>query len=176
MTDRATYLRTRKATLRAQRKCVDCRAALHPDDGTRCHKCRDRHRAAGRARWADPDVKAHERERRRMLRAERAAIGCCRHCGKAPAAQGVAWCDECRHRNKRYAILPAGRVPSLALAIRPPAAVVPMATIAIAIHAPRRPVRAAIVHPGPPPGWTLADDIREELLALSELVAMRKVS
>lgn len=36
-------------------------------------------------------------------------------------------------------------------------------------------LRAALHVNEPPPGWTVEEDIREELLAESELVAMRKV-
>ncbi|MDE0175503.1 MAG: hypothetical protein OYH76_18340 [Defluviicoccus sp.] len=91
-----------------------------------CGLCREKHRAADKARRArnrgkpyggrDPDKRRRaERARDRRRRLARQDAGLCTQCGRAPAADGRAVCEPCREARRareraRYAARRANRV------------------------------------------------------------------
>lgn len=149
----------------AAHRCVDCTAEIPAGaTGVRCPghaeaariRERDRRRRSNQA-----DASKAQRERRARLRAQQL----CPTCGSARDDDHVL-CSICR----RDARLRAAGVTRIAAGPRKP-------TMRASKY--RKLVQHRVLSPPapqqPPPGWTLEADLREELLALSELVALRKV-
>lgn len=108
MSERSEYFRARRARLRADRKCIQCRAGLMDGDGVRCLECSEAHRHDERARWHEPGYQRRQSARRARRMRDLVAKRLCTCCGKAAPTDDRAWCDGCLQRNKVYAVLGAG--------------------------------------------------------------------
>lgn len=109
--------RVRKEGLKSEKKCVDCKADLEPDDGVRCRECavkdydrsklaRDRAKKEGKCYDCKGDLtsddgircsKCAEKHRGYMRTSlERAKEkGICTSCHVNPAKEGMATCEGC---------------------------------------------------------------------------------
>ena len=104
-------LRRNTAGRIAQGLCPRCGKAPPAPDRSLCEPCAEKQNRATRARHArlraagkprqDPErAQAYERERYRRLSAAHAAHGLCKHCGKAPAAEGRTACEPCAEKRR----------------------------------------------------------------------------
>ncbi len=139
-------------------QCVDCKAAL-PDHtaSVRCVTCKSR-QLESQTRYLKTERGRKFNTRLGDVRAQRRKAGLCSRCGGARDSK-LLLCLLCNHKlglNRRgvsgvAAVLPV-RMPTIR----------------------HRSLRTSTLVT--PRGWTVEADIREELLALSELVALRRVS
>ena len=110
--ERERHLR-RTEERRAQGLCMKC-WNRRPAPGRKvCESCREKGRAAERARYAKGKAEGRPyggrnpehrrrmaRERNRRRRRERRAAGLCTHCGESPATCGGAVCGTCREARR----------------------------------------------------------------------------
>lgn len=94
----ATWIAKRRAARRAARECIQCGAALAPDDITRCEWCCERARAAHcknrRKRRAQTNA-SNKRRRARYL-----AEGRCAQCGEMNPRAPMWMCEPCGARQQ----------------------------------------------------------------------------
>ena len=109
-TDLARFHR-RNEGRRAAGLCLKCGKTEPAPERTLCEPCREKRRAADRARTArlraegkprrDPErAKRYERERSRRQHAERKAAGICTKCGRAPARPERTTCEPCAEKHR----------------------------------------------------------------------------
>lgn len=156
--------------------CVWCEAELQDGDSVTCGTCTARDLNGKRRRGQTPRGRKLAAARSERDRTKRMSRGQCMYCTK-PRVDGHRMCVA--HRNKHRAAQRTYRARKAGVVA--PARQLELAGVLAVAVGPRMPMKRAphkILTPivvTAPPGWTLEADIREELLALSELVALRKV-
>lgn len=140
------------ATRRRARLCIDCGARLRRDDGVRCARHAARASKAALAWQRRNRARRAEAERRRYHARRLRALN-------DRIALEIRLLDKARYACKHKA--PDGRARFVSLEYDRLRARVGL---------------PALVPNQPPPGWSVEADRREELLAISEHVALRRVS
>jgi hypothetical protein len=176
--------------------CVECEGVLSESDATRCERCRARHRrndSARAARVRSADRAAYNRSMREY-RANRVASLKCTDCTLA-AMPGLRKCQAHRDSQRRRSLAyyhrrkARDRMPLVSMSVLD--ALQMQARRAQKCLTPEDEAMRRRVSVGyeqllrdrgilvsrvnePPPGWSIAEDIREEWFAISEVSALRR--
>jgi hypothetical protein len=136
--------------------CIEC--GQQSKGAARCESCTEREKSRQRKYRSSLKHRTRHAANNARIRKQWRAAGRCCFCGKP--ANGRAMCEY--HRLKGIAANRAWRARNRARGAS--------TTIEVVY------IEHELVVNQPPPGWTVEADIAEEMLALSELTLMRKLS